>query len=200
MTKLLERLAADVAERKGWSLWRARRLQALVVLISYTGLRKAEALYCQVDDCDLDNGVVHVVSRSSHRLKTGSSEAFVTIPPAAVKVLREWLLHRMDAPLDSSALRTPICSRTFDPVRPGRKAVEVKSHSIAFRPWRNAAGVSATFQMLRRTVATNMEAHGAAASQIQRQLRHSNVATTQGFYMERDRQNMANVMDGFGYN
>jgi integrase len=63
------------------------------------------------------------------------------------------------------------------------------------------AGVTegVTFQALRRTCATTMEAAGAGAAQIQRQLRHSNVGVTQQFYMQADRDNMKSAMDGFSY-
>jgi integrase len=205
MKALLDLLAADVRDRKGWALWRARRLQALVVLISYTGLRKAEALWCQVEDLDLDNGVVYVKSRSTHRLKTVGSEAYVTCPPAAVAILRQWLLHRTDAP--------PGWNRTNPYLFPNLKAPTPWTQgSRGQKPLHRLQAAAkraglvdedgnalASFQVLRRSVGTHMEANGAAASQIQRQLRHSNVSTTQNWYMERDRENMGRVMEGFGY-
>jgi integrase len=206
MTALLATLAADVVQRKGWALWRARRLQALVVLVGYTGLRKAEALWCQVEDLDLDNGVVHVVSRSAHRLKTSGSEAYVTCPPAAVKILREWLLHRTDAPPGWERKPNPYLFPNLQSSTPWTQGSRGQKPLDRLRAAAKRAGVVdddgnafASFQMLRRSVATHMEANGAAASQIQRQLRHSNVGTTQNWYMQRDRENMGRAMDGFGY-
>ena len=79
------------------ALWRARRLEALVNLVAWTGLRRSEALWCKVEDLDLDGGTVNVVSRSNHRTKSQGSENFVILPQPACVILREWLRHRLSS-------------------------------------------------------------------------------------------------------
>lgn len=200
VSAILRLLEQDVRERQGWALYRARRLQALVTLICWTGLRKSEALWCHVEDLELDEGIVLVVSRASHRLKTAGSEQPVVCPPPAVKILRDWLVHRTDAPAGFERQPSPYL---FPNVRtptpwvegsPGTTPLD-RLKAVALR-----AGVEgATYQKLRASVATHMEAAGCGAAQIQRQLRHSNVGTTQNHYMRADRENMRKAMENFGF-
>ena len=96
--KLLDRLAAEVAIAKGWKLWKLRRLQGLVALVVYTGLRRGEALHLHVADVDLAARMIHVRSRASHRLKTERSAAMVPMPAALVPYLETWLAWRSVAP------------------------------------------------------------------------------------------------------
>src|SRR5262249_13665408 len=95
---IFEVLAADVEEHSGWNEWRARRIQALIYVIAYLGLRRTEALRLRVADVDLPGRVINVQPYSGHRLKTETSAAAVPIPEAAVEVLANWLDRRMDAP------------------------------------------------------------------------------------------------------
>jgi integrase len=193
-------LAADVRDRQGWALYRARRLQALVVLISGTGLRRGEALHAHVTDLDLDEGLFWVVSRSTHRLKTAGSEKFVIVAAQAIDILRDWLTHRMDAPEGFEREPSPYL---FPNIRsatpwlngpPGYRPLD-RLKAVAKR-----AGVDgASYQKLRASVATHMEAAGCGPAQIQRQLRHSNQGVTQAHYMQADRANMKKAMENFGY-
>jgi integrase len=193
-------LEQDVRERQGFALWRARRLLALFVLISRTGLRKSEALWSQVQDLDLEQGIIHVVSRKAHRLKTPGSETFVTCPGEALISLRDWLEHRMDAPPGWTRPESPYLFPNTRASSPwtngpsGHKPLD-RLKSVAER-----AGVEgASFQKLRASCATMMEAAGAGAAQIKRQLRHSNTQVTEDHYMQRDRVEMARAMERFTY-
>jgi integrase len=197
---ILDVAAADVADKRGWALYRARRLEALVTLSCFTGLRSGELLWCQVEDLDLVHGVVNVVSRATHRTKNESSEKPVPLLPVAVKVLREWLTHRMDAPdgvdRDPSLYLFPNVRNSapwlYGPV--GCKPLD-RLKALAKR-----AGVEqASWQMIRRSVATHLEGAGCGPAMIQRILRHSHVGTTQQFYMKADLENMHRAMKDFGY-
>ena len=146
----------------------------------------------------MDAGIIWVVSRATHRLKSAGSEKFVTCPPQAVKILREYLPHRLDAPEGFARPASPYLFpnlRTATPWvggPPGYKPLD-RLKAVAAR-----AGVEvASFQMLRRSVATHMEAAGAGPAQIQRQLRHSHVGTTTDYYMKADRENMRKAMEHF---
>jgi integrase len=197
---ILDVLAADVRDKRGRAQWVARRLEAMVTLISWTGLRLGEASHAHVEDLDLDAGIVYVVSRAAHRLKTSDAEKPVPLMPPAVKVLRDWLEHRMDAPKGFERAAPPFLFPNQRVATPwvngpmGTKPID-RLKAVARR-----AGVEhATWQMLRRSVATHLEGAGAGAAMIQRILRHSNVGTTQAYYMKADLANMHKAMEGFGY-
>ena len=69
--------------------WKRRRLEAVVSVVAYTGLRRNEALRLQCVDIDLTAGLLNVVAR--HRLKTEASAAPVPIPPELATILEAWL-------------------------------------------------------------------------------------------------------------
>lgn len=195
-----EMLARDVEQKVGWGQWRSRRDQALFDLVAHTGLRSAEALHCYVADLDLDQGIVWVVSRAAHRLKTAGSESFVVLPPPAVATLLNWLNHRMDAPDGFERAASPFLFPNLRAATPWTSGSTGHTPLARLKAVAKRCGIDvATYQALRRSVATHMEAGGAGAAQIQRQLRHSNVGTTQTFYMQADRDNMRQAMDGFSY-
>lgn len=80
--------------------WKARRLRALLYLLSHTGVRAAEALHLQPGDLvlrerDEETGAVysgvHIRSSKEHRTKTKASADVVPLPDAAAGVLLDWL-------------------------------------------------------------------------------------------------------------
>lgn len=76
--------------RGGASTWRGRRLYTLVALVALTGLRRDEALYCQLEDLDLAAQSLRIVERS-RRLKTAASAREVPIPDSLAPILAAWL-------------------------------------------------------------------------------------------------------------
>ena len=82
--RVLKSLAA------GASGWEGGRLQALVAVLSYTGLRKTEALRLKVADVDLESRMLHV-RRNGKRLKTRKSAAPVPMPVALERILAGWI-------------------------------------------------------------------------------------------------------------
>ena len=67
-------LCVDVREKRGYAQVAGPCSQTPFTLVAYTGLRKSEALFLHVEDVDLAAGVLHLVDRKAHRLKTECSE------------------------------------------------------------------------------------------------------------------------------
>jgi integrase len=202
MRAIFDLMARDVLEKRGWAGWKARRDQALFCLIAYSGLRLAEALWAHVVDLDLDEGVIYVVSRPEHKLKTAGSEKPVTLanPAVSIPILRDWTLHRLDTPFSAEPRRSaylfPNVQKSTSPwLHGGPGYTPLDRLQILAR----RAGVEhASFQMVRRTVATICEGLTSPAG-VQRILRHSNVSTSQQFYMQADIAQMKQSMVGFEY-
>jgi integrase len=193
LRRLLEALGRDVAQRKGWSGWRARRLQALVSLVMYTGLRRDEALHLQVQDLDIPARMIRLEPHNkAGEFKTESSAQSVAMPEALIPILEEWLAHRMDAPegypMPAECPWVFPGSRRTSPWRegsPGYKPLD-RLQRVARR-----AGLShVTFHALRRSLSTHMEAFGVGVSMIQRCLRHATASVTETFYRQQDEENM----------
>jgi len=201
--RVLTLMAADVDTTNGWSQWRARRLYALTATVAYTGIRNSVALYLHAADVDLTSGFVSITDRGrdgGYRLKTEASAAPIPIPEALMPILRDWLTHRLDTPLD---VPLPIdCPWLFPNMNrrsnwrggsPGTKPLD-RLRDVAKR-----AGVEGlTFLALRHSFASHLEAHGAGPAMIQRLLRHSN-PTTQMWYRHADRPGMTDAVSGFDF-
>ena len=197
---ILDLLAKDVAESVGFKQWRCRRLECLVNVAAYTGMRKSELLFMKVEDIDIEAGMIYVADRAEHRTKTEKSAAPVPIPGGLRPKLIEWLEHRLDAP---PAMLRPINPWVFTNIMsptpwtggsPGSRAL------CAFKKVAERAGVEvASFQMLRRSLATHLESAGAGEAMIMRLLRHSNIQTGRTFYRKADVDNMRAAVDGFAY-
>lgn len=173
---ILDLLAKDVETRKGWPQWKARRLQALVSIVAYCGLRKSEALNLHVEDIDLVQRLIFVRPRGEdHRLKTIASDSPVPIPPPLVPILESWLAHRLDAPpgfkMPARVVHLITGCRRRGPWTggvPGTKALD------CFQAVARRAGVEhATLHSLRRSLATHLRHFGASAGIASKILRHS---------------------------
>jgi integrase len=198
--RLLELLARDVETLEGWAQWRARRLQTVVAIIAYCGLRKMEALRLRVADVDLVNRIIHVRPAPGARLKTATSQAPVPIPAALVPILTNWAAHRMDAPYgyplpDDCPWLIPTNNRK-SPWISGQKGGKALDRLQAVAGRADIEGV--TFQALRRSTATHLESHGCPPALIARVLRHS-VRVDERFYRQADLSNMAKAVDGFDF-
>lgn len=197
---ILDVLSADVAQHEGWNGWRARRLQALVAVLVYCGLRAGEALHLRVADVDIPGRTIHVRPHKTYRLKTETSAAPVPMPEALVPILTSWLAHRMDAPtgfrmppevpwlIPGSRRRTPWVGGC-----PGVRPLDVFK-SVAVR-----AGVEhATFQMLRRALSTHLRAHGVSGGIASKVLRHDPTVDEE-FYHCVDIDNLKTAVKDFDY-
>ena len=199
---ILDRAAADVAERQGFAQWRSRRLEFLVNLLAYTGVRKAEALWSKVEDFDFDLNVFFITPRVQHQLKTEkSAQPVAMVPPLREKAL-EWISHRLDAP---PALLRPLNDWMFPNVMqptPWFGGCQGNRPLDKFRELAVRAGVPpeiATLHALRRSLATHLESQGCGQAMITRILRHTMTATTTKFYQKADITGMHKALDGFTY-
>lgn len=158
--------------------WADHRLYALVATVAYTGVRKNEALHAQVQDVDIELGVLEVVAR--RRLKTHASAQPVPLPDRLLEVLRDWI------PRTGSIWLFPTLDRQhpWTGGMPGRKPLDqLKAAGLA-------AGVPAfTFLSLRHSWATHAEAWGFGELLVQRVLRHAR-PTTQRHYRHADLANL----------
>jgi len=198
---VLDLMARDVEELRGWEQWRARRLLALTILICMTGARRDEGCFAWVEDLDLEARVFWIREREGNRLKTEDSEQPVPLPTAAVQPLQDWLVHRLDRP---PGFKLPeSIPWLFPNIRAtnawyggehGHRPLE-RLQSVARR-----VGVdNVTWQSLRRSLACHLEGHGLGQALITRCLRHTNERTTREFYQESDIPNLVQAVESFAY-
>lgn len=178
--------ACRARARRGWQ---GQRLNALVVLVAHTGLRRDEALGARVEDVDFQRGLFWV---RSHRgvLKTIGSAAPVPLPPEAVRVLRRWVARCGSEWLFPGVrLRGPWLGGS-----PGSRALD-QLQGVA-----GSVGlVGVTWLALRHSFATHLESRwhwGEAA--IARVLRHS-VTSTSRHYRHADLANLQEMAAGVDY-
>jgi len=199
---ILDLATEDVATREGFPRWRAQRLRTLVFLVFYTGLRKGEALFLKCSDIDFQESTISIVDRSEHRCKTEASADIIILPDPLRPVLADWIdNHRLDAP---PALLRPQNDWVFTNImRPtpwtgGSAGVKPLDRFKALAKRAGIPAELASFQVARRSLATALEAC-ASPSLIQRQLRHTSVATSERYYRMRDLGLMRDAFKGFDY-
>jgi integrase len=202
MRRLFEVLALDVAERRGLAAWKARRLQALVATVAYVGLRRDEALYLKMQSIALVGRTLDVVDRASdHRLKTDGSNQVLVLPIALVPILEAWFSHRMSAPPGVTRPPSEYVFCQWSVATPWTGGKRGHKPLDRFQAIAERAGIDrskATWQALRRTLATHMEEHCSDAM-IARQLRHTSPETAKRHYRQRDIDNLHSAMDDFAY-
>jgi integrase len=185
--KLLDQVEAESLGKVGWARWKAWRRRVMVLIGLYCGLRRGELLRLQVSDLDIPARLIRVRPHGKS-LKTERSEDSVPIPDAILGPLKEWLARwRMAAPVGFRIAEN--CPWMLPTVR--RNCAWI-SGSKTSRPWAELSAVGGragighiTFQMLRRTCATLLEAKGVPPATIARILRHSEQVDAQ-FYRQRD--------------
>jgi len=197
---ILDLMKGDCDRLQGWAQWRARRLYALTATIAYTGLRKMEALTLQVRDISLETRAVDVCDRAEHRCKTPGSAQPVAIPAALAPILEDWFAHRADAPPGFRRPASPWLFPTVKSARPWTGGAPGCKPLDRYKVIAARAGVPhVTWHMLRRSIATHLEAHGAGPAMIQRLLRHTSAATTETWYRKADLGNMLEAVKDFTY-
>jgi integrase len=197
--RILNVLDDDVRTRQGWALWRARRLQCLVYLVAFTGLRRSEALHLRTEDIDIQARSVSVVDRATHRLKTSTSAALVPCPEQLIPVLTDWLAHRQDAPEGSPRPELGFAfpnSRIGTPWTGGCRGTKPLDRLRAIGERAQVKDLG--FQILRRSVATHLELSGCGGAMISRILRHS-PRVDEDFYRKADLANMIESVKGLRY-
>jgi integrase len=197
---LLDLLAAGAAQRKGWSQWRARRLRCAVAIVAYCGLRRNECLRLQVGDVDVDRRVLWIRPHGK-KLKTAAASAPIAMPAALVPILTDWLEHRLDAPFGFPV--DTACPWLIPGVRRKSPWIYAKNGQRPLDRLQAAAkraGIEyITWQALRRSCATHLEAHGASRAVIKRILRHTTERTSEKHYSEADIPNLLACVDEFDF-
>lgn len=199
---ILDVMRSDIATRKGWALWKARRLYALTATIAYLGTRAKEGQCLWVSDIDLVNRVVNITPHRG-RLKTEASEAPVAMPPALGPILTEWLAHRLDRP-EGFALPAdvPWLFPTIRGTAPWCSGYQSSKPLARFQTVAARAGITGddvTFQTLRRSWATIAEGLGIPQALITRQLRHTSEETTKRYYQQRDMKALGDATSAFEF-
>lgn len=143
------------------------RDRAALELLYGTGIRVAELVGLDVDDVDLDRGVVRVVGK-------GDKQRTVPFGLPAARAAREWLARgrpRLARPTSGPALLLGRRGRRWD-----QRQVRTLVHDLL----REAdLGVDASPHALRHSAATHMLDGGADLRSVQELLGHASLATTQ---------------------
>ncbi len=159
--------APDGATLKG------KRDRAILAVLLYHALRRAELCSVYVEDYALRRGVPTLAVHGK-----GGKIRYLPVHPAAVRCIEEYLDaggHRADL---SGALFRPVKSRT------GNLENAISGTAIygsIVKHYAEAAGIPLTAirpHGLRATAATNALEHGADIAKVQEWLGHSNISTT----------------------
>lgn len=190
---LLDRAALEVREAGGDSAagaeWKARRLEALIHIVLYTGARKMEALRLRVEDVDLPGRRLWIRDRDG-RTKTAASRNWVPLPVAAASVLETWL------PFVGGTFLIPQVTQDA-PWTGGMERYRPMNQVKALGERAGVKGV--TLLKLRHTWATHAEqVFGLTREQIQRILRHTS-PLTQRNYIHADRENLTGLVAGHDF-
>lgn len=189
IARVLAQAAHEVTLKKGWAQWRARRSEALIALIAYTGMRKMEALCLKLEDVDLQNRVIMLKGNEFRQLKTPASGQPIPIPAALAPILADWMPRTLSPLLfPSSTNETPWTGGTTSHKPLGRLRAIAKRAGV----------VGITFHSLRHSWATHAEFWGLSDTMIQRVLRHTTVQTQQ-IYRHADLINMREKTDGISF-
>lgn len=199
MAALLARLEAETQDgRTGWRLWKARRMHAMGAVAALGGLRAGELFRLHAADVDFGARIIHLVPRE-RRFKTHRSAAPVPMPPQLVPVLEGWLAHRLDPPIFPPADKIPWLfpgARGRGPWTSG--PADAKPLDVLRDVGIRAGVKGVTWQVLRRSLATHLEAAGVPAVVIARILRHSETVDAV-WYRQADVANLRDAVAGFGY-
>jgi site-specific recombinase XerD len=167
----------DVKARRLW--YRNRRI---VLLMLYGGLRRAEVAGLRWADVDLDAACAMVHESSAK----GGHERII------------FLHQRLVADLRCTPLRE---RRGAVAGHPDGRCLSHKSIGHIFERWLAAAGLRISAHRLRHTCATEMLRGGAGVRDIQQQLGHADLRTTEGYLdmlTERQRAAVRGLPDRFG--
>lgn len=150
---------------------RAARDHAMLQLLVALGLRRGEICSLDVQDADLAGQRLWV------RRKGKTEKQSLSMPPAAVRLVKAWLAHRPHVP---AANGTPALFVNFDRAAADRRLTGAGLYSIV-RAYGRLAGVTARPHGLRHTAITEAikagTAAGASLDEIRQFSGHKHIAT-----------------------
>jgi integrase/recombinase XerC len=144
----------------------ARRAQAMLEMLYATGVRCAELVGMNVEDCDLEARMVRVLGK-------GRKERIVPFGTRARAALLAWL------PVRSRA--RPATGALFVNARGRRLSTRTVQRIVARRLKEVAIAKKASPHTLRHSFATHLLQRGADLRSIQELLGHSSLSTTQRY-------------------
>jgi integrase len=169
--------------------WQAGRLQALVYLAAYTGMRRGELLWLSVRDVDLTARTISITPKPGWSPKTAASIATLPILEPLERVLSLWL-PRTGCQWVIPGYRS---GKPWTGGPPGQKALDCVA-ALGRR-----AGVPAvTLISFRRTIATLASGWGLGPLAVQALLRHTTV-TTQEWYRQPDLEGLRAAAEKIRY-
>jgi site-specific recombinase XerD len=151
------------------------RDRALLALLYRAGLRVSEALALRPKDLDLDAGVVQVLRGKGGRQRVAAIDA------GGAAVVARWMEAR--AGLGLTGRNPVICTVSRGAaLRPGRALHRTYVNQVLSR-LKDRAGLDKRVHPhgLRHTHAAELEAEGQRVREIQQQLGHQSLATTQSY-------------------
>jgi integrase len=197
---ILERARQEARRfRSRRRMWRAARLEVLVMIYAFAALRKSEALYLMWEDVDVAQSVIHVhpIKAIKRKLKTHASAAPVPMAPQLVEAIDRWK-HRCGilaaAPQPADWL-IPNVSRTnaWTGGPPGQKPL-CQVGALGQR-----AGVpGVTILGFRHSFASHAPRWGISREMVQAILRHTTLRT-QETYTHADIPDLIDAAARIGY-
>jgi integrase/recombinase XerD len=137
----------------------------IVSILAYTGIRVGELCRLNIQDVDMDEGIIHI------RSGKGDRDRIVIMPQECKDVLHRYLLERYEAKGDTEPLILTRRGKRYD----SSSIERLIKHSA------QKAGINkkVTPHVLRHTFATSILRNGGDIRFIQQILGHASVATTQ---------------------
>lgn len=149
-----------VLDKRARRIWLRNR--RIVVLLLYTGLRRAEVAQATWEDTDLQAATLIVGEESAK----GGNERIVSLHPRVLAELRTTPAKQRRGALAG---------------HPDGRCISHKTIGHVFDRWLSDAGLDTSAHKLRHTCATQMLKHGANIHEIQRMLGHADIRTTERY-------------------
>ena len=185
--------ALDVSEvekaLEALKTWPDRRLRAIVLLATFTGLRRGELLALRWKDVDLEGGTVTVARSAQHvkgqgivfrKPKTSKSRRTIALPQTAVDALTAHAAAQADEML---LVDEGYVDQDLVFANPDGSPHKPDTVSLAFRRFRLAQGLEVRFHDLRHTHATLMLKAKVPLKVVSQRLGHSTAKLTLDTYM-----------------
>jgi integrase len=170
---------------------RAARLYAWAAVLSYTGVRRDEALFLHPSDLDMERRLIIVRSSRERRLKRPTAQRVLPMPDELAAILAEWLPRRT--------------CRGW--VFPNRNGTPWTHGTAGYRPidQLRRAGIEAgveefTPRSLRASYATLCAtAWGIPPAILQKLMGHTDLRTTMKFYVHLEIEHLATAIQSVSF-
>lgn len=155
--------------------WKRKRLRALVYLLTYTGVRKNEALGLQLRDLDFEERTFWIRPNERRKLKTRKSKQRLALALPLVRVLKPWSRETGSEWLFPGV-------RRLGPWIDGASGYRALDEVQALGERAGVEGL--TILSFRHTIGTLAEPAGITELELQRWFRHTNPGMQRGYRHE----------------